>query len=363
MSTIRIKNVLFACILFFEVFNVKAQNCPENPETRKGKWFHNKDGGFNDKNAHPEALKNKKHISVVLDSIAGLLIKYNSQPEGSYAKWVKLLKTDIDSVTSPDPGFANYELESWFLPYKCNKGNVEPFNATDTWLYVDVNDYWCSGHIIQHEMNDALGEKLFTLPPQRGELGGYPVFEPVPKGEKDSPWLIFYSVLIHKPGKLPYVPVTKGEFFELNRKLIDVKEKEYKSGIDRQRTNMGEDWYKERSGQIKKQFQAMRDNVGKLIILYEKELDQPAILGQWEWYLRGIEIADPTQKKLFTTAELGYQLVRANPEYMDQAQEKWKPQFMWVEWFKVVNKPNSMALDKVMHEQFSFQELGQLLTH
>lgn len=342
---------------------VVAQDCPENPDTKKGTWFQNKDGGFNDSNVHPEAIKNKKNVSAVLDSIAGLLIKYNPQPEGSYAKWIKLLKTDQDSVTSPDPSFANYEIESWFLPYICNKGKIEPFNATDTWLYVDVNDYWCSGHTLQHELNDALGEKLFTLPPQRGTLGGYPVFEPVPKGEKESPWLIFYSVLIHQPGKLPYVPVTKGEFFELSRKLIDKKEIEYKAGIDRQRKNMGEDWYTERTGQIRKQFQGMRDNLDQLMKLYEKELNQPAILRQWEWTSRGIEIANPTQKALFTSANRGYQLVRANPDYMDQSQEKWKPQFMWVEWFKVVSKPNSVALDKVMHEQFDFRELGKLLTH
>jgi hypothetical protein len=355
--------IVFLILMLFRVTIIIAQNCPENPDTKKGVWIQNKDGGFNDNRAHPEALKNKKNVSMVLDSIAGLLKKYNPQPEGSYAKWIRLLKTDLDSVSSPDPAFANYEIESWFLPYICNKGLVEPFNVTDTWLYVDVNDYWCSGHTLQHEMNDALGEKLFTLPIQAGTLGGYPVFEPTPKGEKDSPWLVFYSVLIHQPGKLPYVPVTKHEFFEINRKLIDKKETEYKAGIERQRKSMGEDWYTERVGQIKKQFQGMRDNLDQLMKLYEKEMDQPAILRQWEWELRGIEIANPTQKKLFTTANRGYQLVRANPDYMDQSQAKWKPQFMWVEWFKVVGKPNSVALDKVMHEQFDFKELGKLLTH
>lgn len=357
------KILLILVIVLSGMNKLWAQPCPENPYTKKGTWVHEKDGGFNYNNAHPEALKNKKNISAVLDSIAGLLMKYNPQPEGSYAKWVKILKTDIDSVSSPDPSFANYEIESWFLPYVCNKGVVEPFNATDTWLYVDVNDYWCSGHTLQHEMNSALGERLFTLPPQRGTLGGYPVFEPVPKGEKDYSWLIFYSVLVHKPGKLPYVPVTKAEFFELNRKLIEVKEKEYKAGIERQRKNMGEDWYTERADQIKKQFQGMRDNLEQLMKLYEKELNQPAILREWEWTIRGIEIANPTQKNLFTTANRGYQLVRANPDYMEKTQAKWKPQFIWVEWFKVVGKPNSEALDKVMHEQFDFKELGKLLTH
>lgn len=97
--------------------------------------------------------------------------------------------------------------------------------------------------------------------------------------------------------------------------------------------------------------------------LYEKELSQPAILRSWEYTIRTMEIADPTQRKLFTTANRGYQLVRANPDYMDQTQEKWKPQYMWVEWYKPVSMANAAALDKVMREQFQWQELGKLLAH
>lgn len=156
--------------------------------------------------------------------------------------------------------------------------------------------------------------------------------------------------------------MTKGEFFELNRKLVEKKEAEYKAGLDRQRKNMGEEWYTEQSERVKKQFVGIRENLQNQIRLYEKELAQPAILRTWEFTLRTLEIASPTQKTLFTTPNRGYQLVRANHNYMDQSQEKWKPQFMWVEWYKVVSKTNSIELDKVMREQFDFKELGKLLT-
>ena len=353
--------ILLAALVFC-ILQVTAQNCPENPETKKGVWKKDPDKNYYGPTVHPETKKNKDVIGIVLDSIAKIFIRSNPEPVGSYARWYRYFDTENDSITSPDPSFTNYQFVSLLLPYICQNGVVKPFSLTDTWIYVHVNGYWPSGHTLQHEMNDALGEKLFTLPPQRGTLGGYPVFEPISKGEKDSPWLIFYSVLVHHPGKLPYVPVTKAEFFELNRKLIEVKEKEYKAGIEYERKNMGEDWYTQRADQIKNQFEGMRDNLEQLMKMYEKEMNQPAILREWDWTIRGIEIADPTQKKLFTTANRGYQLVKANPEYMDQSQEKWKPQFMWVEWFKVVSKSNSLELDKVMHEQFDFTELGKLLT-
>lgn len=354
--------IIVLMLVVFNIIHVNGQKCSEDPFTKKGVWKKDPDKNYNEPTVHPETKKNKTAISAELDSIAALFIRSNPEPVGSFAKWYKYFDSENDSLTCPDPSFTNYQFISLLLPYVCDKGVVKPFSLTDTWIYVHVNGYWCSGHIIQHEMNDALGEKLFTLPPQRGTLDGYPVFEPIPKGEKDNPWLMFYSVLVHQPGKLPYTPVTKSEFFELNRKLIDKKEIEYKAGIEYQRKNMGEDWYTERADQIKKQFQGMRDNLEQLEKLYEKELSQPAILRQWEWDLRGIEIANPTQKTLFTAANRGYQLVRANPDYMDHLQAKWKPQYMWVEWFKPLAKPNALELDKVMHDQFDFRELGKLLT-
>ncbi len=339
-----------------------SQPCPEKPETKKGIWKNYPDTGLAGFVVHPVTMKYKAQISQVLDSIVKLFIKYNPEPIGSVARWEKSLRTEWDSITSPDPSFANYMYTGGYFPYICSKGTVKAFSQTDTWVYLQVNGFWPSGHTLQHEFNNALNEKLFTLPPQRGTLGGYPVFEPIPLGEWDSPWLIFYSVLIHQPGKLPYKPVTKGEFFDLYDKLAQVKEKEYQDGITSQRKNMGEDWYNEQTERVKKQFEGIRENVKLLRKLYEKELNQPAILRSWEYTIRDIEITDPTQKKFFTTANRGYQLVRSNPEYMDQTQEKWKPQFMWVEWLKPLAKSNALELDKVMHEQFDFKELGKLLT-
>jgi hypothetical protein len=52
-----------------------------------------------------------------------------------------------------------------YFPYICSKGTVKAFTLTDTWIYLHVNGFWPSGHMLQHEFNKALGEKLFTLPP------------------------------------------------------------------------------------------------------------------------------------------------------------------------------------------------------
>ena len=356
-------HLVFICILLINLSGkTYAQPCPEVPTTKPGIWKHSSDTGLEGFEVHPATLKSKKQVSTVLDSIANLFIKYNPQPVGSEVSWFRDLRTEWDSITSPDPSFTNYQYVGVYRPYICNKGVIKPYSQTDTWVFLAVNGYWPSGHRLQHEFNNALGEKLFTLPPQRGTLDGYPVFEPLPKGEEDSPWLIFYSVLIHHPGKLPYIPVTKGEVFDLYDKLALIKEKEIQDGIVRQRKGMGEDWYNEQTERVEKQFEGIRENTRLLRKLYEKELSQPAILRSGDYGIRDIEIADPTQKKFFTTANRGYQLVRTNPDYMDQTQEKWKPQFMWLEWYKPVAQPNAIALDKALREQFDFTELGKFLT-
>ena len=362
-------HLVFICILLINLSgNTYAQPCPEDPTEKKGVLIKSTDTGLEGFLVHPVTIKNKKQISTVLDSIANLFIECNPQPLGSEAYWFKDLRTENDSITSPDPSFTNYRYSSLYFPYLCSDRKIIKAHETDTWVFVGVNDFFHSGHMLQHEFNNALGEKLFTLPPQRGTLGGYPVFEPTPKGEEDSPWLLFYSVLIHHPGKLPYVPVTKKEFFDLSKRLIEIKEKETKNSVDIKNATPdeikahGEDWYLEQMERVDKQFKGINENLAQLEKLYEKEWNQPAILRSWDCGIRDIEIADPTQKKFFTTANRGYHLVRANPDYMDQTQEKWKPQFMWMQWQKPVAYKNALELDRVMREQFDFTELGKLLT-
>jgi hypothetical protein len=350
------------------IFFVQAQNCPEEPAQKKGVWKNYPDDGLDGFELHPVTMKYKAQIGHELDSIVKLFIKYNPAPTGSEAKWKRSLRTEWDSLTSPDPSFTNYMYTGGYFPYICSNGVVKAFSQTDTWVYVHVNGFWCSGYTIQHEINNALGEKLFTLPPQRAMLKGYPVFEPIPKGETDSPWLVFYSVLIHKPGKLPYTTVTKREFFDLYKRLVDASEKkelysyDIKNASAYQIKNNGEDWYRIQSERVKKKYQDINNNLRKLEKVNEKEMDQPAILRGWDCTVRTIEIANPEQNDLFTTAASGFQLVRANPSYMDRKQEKWKPQFIWVEWQKVVGLQNSAELDKVMREKFDFTKLGDLLT-
>lgn len=365
MNTLSKLSMTLLSLVIFSTMII-AQPCAEDPTKKKGSWKHGADGGLGP-DTHPNTVKYKKQINVLLDSVAASLMKSNPTPIGSLAEWYKTLGTEYDSVTSPDPSVTNFMINIPFYPYQCNKGVIKAFSQTDSWVFVQINGYWPSGHRLQHEMNEFLHKRLFTLPPQRGSLSGYPLFEPIPKGEEDNLTHLFYSVLVHYPGKLPYVPITRREFFDLNQKLIEAYEKkeifnyDIKNATAYQIKNNGEDFYKEATERVKKKYAGMRETLESLRKLYEKEMDEPAVITTWEWTSRSLEIANPTQKKLFTTPNRGYQLVQANPDYMDQTREKWKPQFIWLEWYKPVGKANADELDKAMRA-FDYGKLGKLLT-
>jgi len=338
-----------------------AQPCSEDAKTKKGSWEKTADFNYFAPTVHPETKKNINAIKLLLDTIAGIFIRSNPRPVGASAEWQRYLEAEKDSVTSPDPSFTNYQFVASFYPFICSKGVVKPFSQTDIWLYVHVNGYWPSGHTLQHEINKTLGEKLFTLPPRKGVLNGYPLFEPIPRGEKDNPKLFFYSVLIHQPGKFPYLPVTRAEFFALNKKLIDQKEKEYQQGLEFQRNRQGEEWYRKESERVRKQFQATRDNLNKLEKAYAAELNEPVYLKTWEWTLRSVEIANPANKDIFVSPSEGFQLVRSNPDYVNKNKARWKPQFIWIKWYKPVGNPAAIELDNLLKNQFDFSKLGKLL--
>jgi hypothetical protein len=165
MKLILNKSWLLALACLALVNTSIAQPCPENPVEKKGVWKNYPDDGLAGFEVHPVTLKHKVQIGQVLDSIVQLFIKYNPEPIGSEAKWQKSLRTEWDSITSPDPSFTNYMYTGGYFPYICSKGTVKAFTLTDTWIYLHVNGFWPSGHMLQHEFNKALGEKLFTLPP------------------------------------------------------------------------------------------------------------------------------------------------------------------------------------------------------
>lgn len=105
----------------------------------------------------------------------------------------------------------------------------------------------------------------------------------------------------------------------------------------------------------------MRANLDKLFQLNKEDMNEPAIIRNPEWNFNDLSRIDADRQNIFTTPEEGYQLLRANPAYVNTSLSKWKPQFMVVTWYRVAGKQNSVELDKAMREHFDFKKLEALI--
>ncbi len=316
-----------------------TDDCQKEAEKKKGSW--EKSAEFNYEYPTTDEKRFKPNMNRVMESIAALVTKYNPTPTGSQAKWEQWFTRSADTVSRPDRSIYTYEFVGKFRPYVCNKGKIEVSGITDTWMFVRINRFHPSEITEQHQINAAFGDKMFSLGKQLGTLGGYPYFEPAPSGIRQIPEVLYSTVLISRPGQLPYTAVTRGEFLNICKKWLGMVE----SGKLKATGNAG----------------TMRANLDKLFQLNKEDMNEPAIIRNPEWNFNDLSRIDADRQNIFTTPEEGYQLLRANPAYVNTSLSKWKPQFMVVTWYRVAGKQNSVELDKAMREHFDFKKLEALI--
>ncbi len=321
------------------VQNENQDNCEKEAEMKKGTWLQSV--VYNYEYPTPNEKRFTPNMEKVMDAIADVVINSNPAPVGSKAEWEKWFIRSGDTVSTPDRFLHSYQFVGKFLPFICNYGKVEPYGITDTWLFIRVNAFHHSEVTQQRQINTTFDDMVFSLGKQAGTLGGYPYFKPEPTGIRQIPAIVYHSVLIHRSGKLPYVPVTRGELLEMCKKWITMVE----SGKQKATGNSV----------------SMRANLDKLYNLNKDDLDKPAIIQKAAWDFNELSNIGSDTQNIFTTPVNGYQLLRPDFSYVDQSVSKWRPQFMVVSWYKVAGKQNSAELDKVMKEQFDFKKLETLM--
>ena len=168
------------------------------------------------------------------------------------------------------------------------------------------------------------GRPIRMMPVLTGKWKGYDLYSPE-AGSGDK------MVLLHRPGMLPYIPVTRKQYLE---RSIEHLERFFANAIKAYENPEGLNLLmekKERDEQIRKQ-QKIRDDVLKH---YRDELDATTNAGLLETPaivvdgIADIDISHP----VFTTQENGGRLlVTENPAYMKKDLPKYIPQlivYMW----------------------------------
>jgi hypothetical protein len=359
-NSVHILSILVFVLTPVMVFG-QSQECKTSAENKVGELIRIKDVAPSGV-LSPACYKYTREATSVVDTIGKMFMKIDPNPIGSHAEWCRVF-VPTDSITTPDHSLANYIYDASYQPYICDAGKIKPNGKANLWVFVGINDTYAAGTTVVKDLNRDLGDSLFTLSPQRGTIGGYPMFYPDAGGDPDNPQREYYSVLIHYPGKLPYIPISKGEFLEMSLKMIDVNEADFFELCEKQ-TAKGQQRDPDNEERMRQNYQVMRENIKAQQKLNEKTLSQPAILREPGWSIISIGNTDATER-IFTTANRGYQLVRRNPGYVDKTREKWKPQYIWVKWQKSLSTfypKNTQIFDTVMREKFDFARLGRLLT-
>lgn len=317
----------------------EQEDCLKAAEKKKGTW--EQETVFNYDYPLPNEKRFTPNMEKVMDNIANQVIKSYPTPEGSTVKWAKWFARSGDTVSTPDRFLYAYEFAAKFLPFICNKDKIEAYGIADVWVFVRVNRFHPSEITQQKEINTVFRDKVFSLGKLLGMYGDYPWFEPAPTGIRQIPEVVYNSVLLHRPGQLPYTTVTRGELLDMCKKWLAMAE----------------------SGKVKTtgNLAAMRTKLNKLYDLNKADLDKPAIIHHPEWNFNDLNNVDPDKQNIFVAPADGYQLLRANPSYVDQSESKWKPQFAVVTWYKVTGKRYSDQLNKVMTGQFDYKKLADVI--
>jgi hypothetical protein len=219
-------------------------------------------------------------------------------------------------------------------------------------------------------------------------------------GENPATWKERYAVLVTRnPNESPFVPVSKGEFYQLMRKLIQVKKEHQKAGIKKStrirpkevleaelkaemdeidKSSLGPDAKAARKNRLKQDFmtdeqvldeklkQVDKQYNGYLDILVEmennfkNELDRPVFCREYMFNLNNLNTS-LNKAHLYNDSLHGYMIVKMNPAYFRKNAEKWKPQFMLITWTRKNGYAFSLNLENTWRNKLDIPSLKSML--
>lgn len=318
-----------------------SAECAENPYIRRGEWEKAPDALYYQPTA--DETRYERDIGAVMDRIQELVSAHNPRPLAAAPIWYRWFEQRDHAPLTFVPEIMNYHHVSAYFPYSCLMGaKVDRTHETPNWLKIEVNSHNLAETTPQWSINEALNTGYFTIAAQHETWDGYPVMERIPKG----PWRttrLKYSVLVHRPGELPYRVLTRGEFLAMNHKYVDSVKS---SAADRA---------------------TRHKNLAALERKYAGTLDEPANIDQSSWRTRNIDSAETTEKAIrygfqdiFVAPDEGHMFVETNPDYFRRDIPKWKPQFIWVNINVPLRNAAGYHLAEVM-KTFDYDSLRQLL--
>ena len=324
----------------------------------------------------------KKEILNRLDAIHQMMLNIYRQPMaldavwhhsigyGTFAEQVKYEPNSqgvFNRVALKEKPVASFNYTSGFFRHYCNPNNPNEIwsgypGETGTWIEIYANTLVAAKELRVEDANAI------------GTIGGYPVcqLQPLIKKIGDFELLgidyetaaisaagIEHSVIIHRKGMLPYIPVTRKQYLE---QCISYVEKFYDSTIKLLRESPlpfdDKDNRDIRDDQINKAIK----NREAALKRYQEELEKNTKEGTLELpaIVTGILSALFYDVPIFVSEKEGWTLVTENPDYMRKDLPKYVPQFFVVNW-KWGEWKAEADIAKLIEERFPFDKLQAMI--
>jgi len=337
-----------------------------------------------------------------LDEIQNILITIYPQPVGVDAAWRRnngisyfgAKKRNFDRKDGPTdyinlPHFIQFKYECGFFDYYCYEAKMIPGYPGETGAVIKVfaND-------LSYFIGDALSDCDMNI-------GGLPVKMRRVFKEKWKGYDLYtaeigsssHSILIHRPGILPYIPVTRKQYLEhsiihLTRmydeiinglekmpvRSLEEQEKEKNTKLEKFKKDFGSDPKKLKSNmdyylsgyqtdQQRRDEQVSKAKKNKTDILkrYEDELEKSTKEGFLDSpacvvVLHSPDIITP----VFVDEDKGNMLVIDNPDYIRKDLPKHIPQFFVLTWEGMSSGVRG-EVGKIIKEHFPVEKLQAMI--
>lgn len=374
--------------------NVSPNGICTNAKAYKaeGRWAKMVDLGTT---SSPEAYKR-------LEAIQNLLFTIYPEPVGVDAAWRRNIGISYFGAKSKYfnrdhgptkyvnlPHFFQYSYSCGFFDYYCYEGKMIPGypGETNAVIQVIVNT-------LSHFTGDGLADCDMNI-------GGLPVKMRYQLKEKWKGYDLYtaetgsstQSVLIHRPGMLPYIPVTRKQYLDHSIKHLttiydkmikdfeqvpvrtpEEQEKEKNAKLEKFKKDFGSDPKKLKSAvdyylsgyqtdQQRRDEQVNKIKKDKTDILkrYQDELEKTTKEGLLDSPASVVVLHSPDLvTPIFAAEDKGPMLVTDNPDYVRKDLPKHIPQFFVLTW-KGMSKGVRGEVGKIIKEKFPIEKLQAMI--
>jgi hypothetical protein len=336
-----------------------------------------------------------------LEAIHNFLFTFYSEPVGVDAAWrrnigltyfgAKRKHFNAEEGTAPYismPHFVKYYYECGFFNYYCYEGKMIPGypGETNAWIKVLANDltYFIGGDLDCDMNMGGLPVKMRKVLKEKWK--GYDVYTSE-AGSSD------HSVLIHRPGMLPYIPVTRKQYLdhsikhltEMYDKIIkdfekipvrslEEQEKEKNAKLEKFKKDFGSDPKKLKTNvdyylsgyqtdQQRRDERVVKTKKDKTDIVkrFQDELEKTTTEGLLDAPAIVVLMHSPDLfTPIFVTEDKGKILVTDNPDYIRKDLPKHIPQFFVLTWQGVSSGVRG-EVGKIIKEKFPIEKLQAMI--